>query len=47
MRTHSEILVTAIVAFAGGLLVAGTNLSLQGRAARPELLIGKPPVPRS
>jgi NHL repeat len=32
MRTQSAILVTAIVAFAGGLFVAGTTLSLQGQA---------------
>jgi hypothetical protein len=32
MRTHSAILVTAIVAFVGGLFVAVTTLSLQGQA---------------
>jgi NHL repeat len=32
MRTQSAILVTAVVAFAGGLIVAGTTLSLQGQA---------------
>jgi alcohol dehydrogenase (cytochrome c) len=32
MRTQSAILVTAVVAFAGGLFVAGTTRSLQGQA---------------
>jgi DNA-binding beta-propeller fold protein YncE len=80
MRKHSAVLLTAVIAFAGGLFVATTSLgdypgaflNMHGatvdpdgnlytvevgngriqkftprRGARPELLIGKPPVPRS
>jgi hypothetical protein len=32
MRTQSAILITAIVAFVGGLFVAGSRLSLHGQA---------------
>lgn len=39
MRTRSAILVTAVVAFVGGLFVAGSTLSLQGQA--------QPGTPRS
>jgi len=42
MRTQSTIVVIAIVAFAGGLLVAGTTLSLQGQAQSGAGFAGTP-----